>query len=323
MSIFTKFVELDNAEKITKKQPITNLYDMYFHISRQNTPNAVIGTSVFDAFLKINKYNVPDENPQNTLLLHGDVFNSILKVYKQYLKNYDTSKLVFISKDEYKSLPKKYRGIFTPYDKDSYILNTYQNNMVITISAGQQERVASIIKEIERLLPIIYRTKQRTPDIDFGGFKIYEGNEPMVQPAFVKNTVSANFIDDNRFYAYKQLHDLFVELSQITMPRITNQQTKNKTDGAWAIYNEYKNELTRKNSVLLTNISDKIELQKTEQLIYAPTPKISLRETKKLIKKHQICTSPKNIAKWEYNIYNRNRKKLLQNLKQIISMKIK
>ncbi|MBR5903976.1 MAG: hypothetical protein IKZ49_00390 [Alphaproteobacteria bacterium] len=321
MPILEKLNQLDNADKISKKQPISNLYDMYFHISRQKTPDAVFGMSIFDSILRIPKYYLEDENPKNKLLLHGIVFNSILKVYKQYLEIYNTDDLTLIDKEEYKSMPKLYRSIFVKYDDNHYKLNHYKKDVIITISNGKQERVAEIIKEIERILPIIYQTKQRIPDMIFGGLEIYEGNEPIVSPKFVKNDLSANFIDDNSFYAYTQLHDLFVELAQITMPRLTNIQRKKKSDGALELYNEYQDALTRKNSVLFAHKIDVAERTATEQFINAKAPTISEKEMKKLVKQGQCVTAHRNIAKWEYSLYNKKKQLLLHNLKRIISIK--
>ena len=252
--------EHDNAKQIADLYPYAIYYDMEYHFVRH--PNADVKNSIF-AFTLFHQPFVDEacdrnrycfSNPQGKVLMHGIIYKALFNIYMEYIKkSFDSVLLADIQKQynkdkiiidfiSYYELPKKYRGIFVQYDKDNYILNIPYNNMNIAYNKKNKTKLEQLLERAKMLIPVIYR--EPTPDIDFGGtFKVYEN------PFYVPDSKTAQRVSDEQINAILDLHDIFVEISKITLPLRTY---PNKYARAYKILDEYYKEQNQQGIVYKT-----------------------------------------------------------------------
>lgn len=303
--------EIKNGEKMKDFLPSTTLYNMFHHFSKKNAK----GIAIFEYCLyKIsdmkwrNFDDYKEDNPVNQLLLHGAMYKSLLDIYKKYLgfnlddpffNQHPSVKPIALSWDEYIKLPKKYRGIWKQTD-EGYVLNITKQPMVIIVLKKQKNRLKQLLKRADILLPVIY--KEKTPDIDFGGkLQLFKACS---ESAFVSNSISANCVNDEQLNTIKEMYDIFIEISKITLPVRTFVSVQ-QTSGALQIFDEYVKEQKRKN--IFINTKEQINAAKTQEQI----------ELQKAKQKYEQNT--KNINEE----YRKLHTEILDALKQQTDVKIK
>ena len=316
--MFERRKEKLNAEEIAKMLPYSIYYDMEYHFARNKQPKGFqkqdTRYSIFaNAFVNqlfvaqaINLEAYQKRNPLNQVLSHGIVYKALFDMYMRYTtktfdnmyllmeqKDYKNDKVI-ISLSEYESLPKKYRGIFSEYKQDKYILNISYNDMVISYANKDKSRLEQLLNRAQCTIPDIYREPE--PDIDMGGIlQIYE------QPNFYPDSAYAKRVSDVQLNAIRELHDIFVEISKITLPCLTLTERKQKIrpnvigrkDSARDIYNEYLQECAQRNVVY----NARQEYKKIKRHIIKNVPSlpaktirgkeaVETKEIKHLLKKH-------------------------------------
>ena len=321
--MFKKRKERRNAEQVAKILPYSIYYDMEYHFARNKQPkgfqkqdkrysifaNAFVNQPFVAQAINLEAYQ--KRNPLNQVLSHGIVYKALFDMYMRYTtKTFDTIYLlmeqmnykndkVIISLSEYESLPKKYRDIFLKYKQDKYILNVSYNDMVISYANKDKPKLEQLLKRAQYLIPNIYREAE--PDIDMGGIlQIYE------QPNFYPDLAYAKRVSDTQLNTIHELHDIFVEISQITLPCLTLKERKQKIrpnvierkDSARDIYNEYLQECAQENVVY----NARQEYKKIKRHIIKNVPSlpaktirgkesIETKEIKLLLKKRNQKTS--------------------------------
>ena len=262
----------DNAYKLEKMYPIAVFNDMQHNFARKNNYDLSGAKNIpmFESYLTYKdecwaRYtNYEKQNPQNQVLLHALAYKKLIEIYKKYLdKKFEkcgimtqpTSKdIPVLSAQEYKNLPKRYRGAFRKYNDNLYILSAPYKSMRISSTFLESVYVVKLLQQAEQLVSKIYRETDN-PDIDFGGMKIYEGNNKP-HPAFVKDSFDSMFVTNEQFNTIKELHSVFVEISRFTMPCAVyipskeSVHTNAPVSGAWGIYDEYEKEQKRKGTYL-------------------------------------------------------------------------
>lgn len=293
MGKILKFLhEIQNGEKMKEFLPSATFNNMLHSFSKKN----IKGMGIFENCL----YQISDmkwrnfddykqENPANQLLLHGMMYKALLDIYTKYLGiNLDdpflvqrpSVKPIALSWDEYKKLQKKYRGIWKQTD-EGYVLNITKQPMVIVVQKQYKDKLKQLLKRADMLLPVIY--KETMPDIDIGGkLQLFEAP---TRPAFVSNSISANRVSDEQLKTINELYDIFMEISKITVP-VRTRVSVCETSGALNIFNEYHDELTRKNIFVKTNDESKavqaqkqIELQNAKRKYKKDTKNINAKYT--------------------------------------------
>ncbi len=282
--VCTKIREFKNAQELNKSVPFE-----FVKIHEYTNDGVYVRFVVNNALIKTDEtiHNKP-LNPQNKVLMYGIFFNNLLNEYKEYLtttfKDPDLKKTInksdtrpMISAKEYKSMPKRYRGAFIKYDSEHYILhNQGRNRLIFVKSQSNKKELESLLKQAKDLIPIIYKTD--TSNIAIINM-LSSLNEPLItqnemqyfqEPAFSeKHSLSAYFVSNKQMYAIKKLGYIFNRVGDITISKdrdivfIEDNERINLRHGARDIYNEYKNELTVKNSIL--NAQLRINSQKYKQ----------------------------------------------------------
>ena len=316
--MFERQKEKRNAEQVAKILPYSIYYDMEYHFARNKQPkgfqkqdkrysmfaSAFVNQLFVEQAINLEAYQ--KRNPLNQVLSHGIVYKALFDMYMRYTtKTFDTIYLlmeqmnykndkVIISLSEYESLPKKYRDIFLKYKQAKYILNISYNDMVISYANKDKFKLEQLLNDARSFIPYIYREPE--PDIDFGGtLKIYE------HPNFYPDLAYAKRVSDTQLNAIRKLHDIFVEISKITLPCLTLTERKQKIrpnvierkDSARDIYNEYLQECAQKNVVYNAHQ----EYKKIKRHIIKNVPSlpaktvrgkevIKTKEIKLLLKKH-------------------------------------
>ena len=280
--------EIKNGEKMKDFLPSTTLYNMLHHFSKKNAK----GIAIFeDCLYKIsdmkwlNFDDYKEDNPANQVLLHGAMYKALLDIYKKYLgfnlddpffNQYPSVKPIALSWDEYIKLPKKYRGIWEQTD-EGYVLNITKQPMVIIVIKKQKNRLKQLLKRADILLPVIY--KEKTPDIDFGG-KLQLFETPSKTAVF-PNSISAKCINDEQLNTIKEMYDIFIEISKITLP-VRTLVSVQQTSGAPQIFAEYVKEQKRKN--IFINTKEQINAAKTQEQIELQKVKQKYEQNAKNIK---------------------------------------
>ena len=233
--------ERANANQIAEMRPYAIYHNMLYYIVRtKHGSKPFIDDSNFSkklleqiwvekALFCGNDYT--EYSPKNQVLLHGIMYNSLYNTYASFLKSSrrpDKNNQTIIDATEYNKIPKRYRSIFVKFDDNHYILNTA--NTTITVAYNKVEQ---LLNRAKALIPVIYKESAQ-PDENIGGIlEIY------YSPAFVKDSFSANFVTDKEIDAIRKLHDIFVEISKITLPAIDIKQNEHSV--ALDLYQEYKN----------------------------------------------------------------------------------
>ena len=265
-------VQRDNAYKIETMYPIAIFNDMQhnFALQKDNDLSQTNQIPMLESYLThtddcwAHYINYKQYNPQNQVLLHAMAYKKLIEIYKKHLdKPFEkcgimtqpTSKdIPVLSAQEYKNLPKRYRGAFRKYNDNLYILSAPYKSMRISSTFLESIYVVKLLQQAEQLVSKIYRETDN-PDIDFGGMKIYEGNNKP-HPAFVKDSFDSMFVTNEQFNTIKELHSVFVEISRFTMPCAVyipskeSVHTNAPVSGAWGIYDEYEKEQKRKGTYL-------------------------------------------------------------------------
>ncbi len=249
--------EHDNAKQIAAVYPYSIYYDMVYHFARQplfDTKNNIFATTLFhQPFVEeaCDRERYSFSNPQGKVLMHGIIYKALFNIYMEYVKkSFDSVLLADIQKQynkdkiiidfiSYNDLPKKYRGIFVPYDNDNYILNVPYNKMNIAYNKKNKTRLEYLLKRAKMLIPVIYR--EPSPDLDLGGtFKVY------TNPCYVPDSKAAQKVSNEQLYTIHELHDIFVEISKITLPL---QNVPHTGKNAYKILNEYITEQNQQDTV--------------------------------------------------------------------------
>jgi hypothetical protein len=307
--IFKTIKEHNNAQEIANIYPYTIFYDM-LHIFAQKSNNNKKHLANSESFTKalleqpffskaMDSYEYKTHNPQNKVLMHGIMYYALYNLYMKHVKKgfnsvllsdsqkqYNSSKLI-IDFTVYDYLPKKYRGIFVPYDSDNYILNTPYKNLTLAYNKKNKDKLEKLLERAKMLIPVIY--KEPTPDADFGGvLQIYE------QPAFTHDSRDANRVSDEQLKTILELREIFIDISNITLPIAT---TPNHETNAYHILDEYINEKKQEDIVFEAQEFD----QKSKQEIYksalpkpAPRP-YKGRAIKKIVQNKAIVTRTSDI----------------------------
>lgn len=262
----------DNAYKIETMYPIAIFNDMQHNFAKQKGTDfgKINDIPTLTSYLTYKDecwahyINYKNQNPQNQVLLHALAYKKLIEIYKKYLdKPFEkcgimtqptSEDIPVLSAQEYKNLPKRYRGAFRKYNDNLYILSAPYKSMRISSTFLESIYVVKLLQKAEQLVSKIYREIDN-PDIDFGGMKIYEGNNKP-QPAFVKDSFDAMLVSDEQFKTINELHSVFIEISRFTMPcsvYIPSKEsvhTSAPVSGAWRIYDEYEKEQNRKGTYL-------------------------------------------------------------------------
>ena len=279
MGISQILKEKNNVKEIAKMYPCVVCYDMIYNFVRNKKPRGFLKLKDEDGNTRFIRalYNQPFTEialntteyqmqlPQNQVRLHGIIYNALFNIYVKYVKKsfdsvylilpqmqHNTNKIV-IDSSEYNNLPRQYRNLFVKYYHDNYVLNTNYTDMVLSYANKNKLKLEQLLKRAQGLIPCIYREPE--PDIDLGGtLKIYE------QPDFYPDLASAKWVSTEQLNTIRELHDIFVEISKITLPCLTLTEKKQKIrpnvietkDSAHDLYNKYLKEQAQKNIVYHT-----------------------------------------------------------------------
>jgi hypothetical protein len=253
--------ELDNAEKLKTMLPSSTVYDMQHNFSNRKKNGTC--TDIFDKVLNNQPLigdvsfvsgAYPSQNAQNQVLYHGIIFNALFNVYMRYVKKgFDSIPLseaqkatpnarIIIDFIEYDDLPKRYRDIFVQYDADHYMLNVTNSEMVIAYSNKNKQKLESLLLRAKMLIPVIYKHKSEivwNDEPEAENHNLWTGTKVQV-PAFVKDSPFAKLVNDEQLATVRELHDIFVEISKITLPIATKRREDSAAfDKIAEIHKEY------------------------------------------------------------------------------------
>ena len=283
----TNVVKLDTS--ILNQRPDILLSDLG---NLQYSISAVWEPSEFESFEK--------QNPHNRVVLYGCFFESLYWDYLErltckiqnwrlpssgYFHNYpweDSSISLYKRRDErpyisdsaYEKMPKRYRGVFKKYNSIAYVLNTHAAPYKIFIVKPENR------PEMESLLLNMAEILDKANGI--------RGN-------FVENSAQqANDITKEQIDDIKTLHDICVKLNNITQPGFKHSfahagENHKQRHGATDVYNEYRNERSKKNRYLklqeqINKAKQKRDLQQQAAVShYNTTRSIILTDAKKQI----------------------------------------
>ena len=231
--------KIQNEQELKKIEPIVLVYDMchQFVLQETDTKNAQT-TAFFDTLYKqpfvgnrfFSQY-YPESNPGQQVARHGIIFNALFNVYMQCTqKSFDNAILyysqmehmndkIIIDSDEYNKIPKRYRDAFIHFD-DYYMLNcSYDNNVIITYSNKNKQKLEQLLYRANTLIPAVYQEDK------------------------IHNT--GKTVSDQELKTIRILRDTFMEISKITFP--VSAKKLNNSSGAKQIYDEYKSAMLRHN----------------------------------------------------------------------------
>lgn len=246
--------EINNADKLKNTFPHAVFHNMCHHFAKQKTDQKQADISEFLLALeqkpftrKIFDYaKYTDLEPQKQILLHGIMFKNIYDVYLSHFKksfdnvllsnDQDLTGRITIDFIEYNKLPKLYRGLFTEYDKDTYAINMPHKKLVITYNKKNRKKLEDLLLRAKMLIPVIYKE-------DF--YTIFDDKQNKSQ-----KSISKLFVKDEQLKTIKELNDIFIKISEITLPIAINQ---NQKSNAKNIYQEYIETQNRKNIFVRMN----------------------------------------------------------------------
>lgn len=258
----------NNADEISKISPYKIIYDMQYHFARN--PKAKRYSDKFSscfthqdrAWFYDGSYKT--FNAQNQVLLHGLAYKRVLDFYKKYLNPVNADNLTLITKSEYNKMPKRYRSAFRPYSDDYYKLNASSQPIVFYVRKEHKILLEKLLDQAEHFISVIYKEQNTKPDIDMGGFEIFEGNGvSQTTPAFVPDSIheETDSVTNEQISTVHKLHSIFMDIAQISTPFDTKYNELQK-GGAWKLYQEYIDEQNRKNKY--TNAIKDINKKKLE-----------------------------------------------------------
>ena len=293
---FQKLHELNNANRLADFLPRTTAFDMYHNFSRQNVRGHTKAVSTFDSMLHAaslddyGKKRYEYMNSQNQVLLHAIAFTKLYKLYKKYLQSeFFTSadsdkRLPMIDSEQYKALPKRYRGVFVPAGEKFYRLNVSGDApMIIGLKKSDQDQANELLARAKELILSLYERSHEEKSKYSKDFSVnpFSTNYSVT---FISDSFKTQFVTDEQTKAITELHDIFVNLSEFTLPYSVKWRDK-KESGAWTIYNEYMDEIAQKNVLVeAQDCAEKLKYKK-DQIIHYMQSAFNSR-TKYLTAKH-------------------------------------
>lgn len=274
MSISQILKEKANAKELSKIYPCSVCYDMIHNFVHAKKPHGYLKQQDGDTYfvqalykqhfvgMALNTTEYQMQLPQNQVLLHGIIYNALFNIYVKYAKkSFDSVHLVLpqmqqdegktvLDWDEHNDLPRQYRDLFLKYYREHYVLNTNYGNMVMSYANKNKGKLEILLKRAQELIPAIYR--EPTPNVDFGGaVQIYDS------PDFVGDSKDARRVTDRQLNTIRELHDIFVDISKISLPCPTLAPRKQHVrpsiiatkESANVLYNKYLQEQAQQNIV--------------------------------------------------------------------------